>query len=114
MPIPCLSRRYGAAVEQVLSLGPVQKLAELLPGLLKVRARSAFFPRRGPETPRYRRPQVALRPPVCVDAVARACAIAALAEPGAVAPVVDGTAAINALAEQPPARGISDLFGSSD
>ena len=51
---------------------------------------------------------------MCVDAVARACAIAALAEPGAVAPVVDGTAAINALAEQPPARGISDLFGSSD
>ena len=111
---PRVSAAYGAAVEQALSLAPVQKLAELLPGLLKVRARSAFFPRRGPETPRYRRPQVALRPPVCVDAVARACAIAALAEPGAVAPVVDGTAAINALAEQPPARGISDLFGSSD
>ena len=37
---PRVSAAYGAAVEQALSLAPVQKLAELLPGLLKVRTRA--------------------------------------------------------------------------
>lgn len=55
---PRVSAAYGAGVEEVLSLDLVQKLADALPGLIKV----------------------ALRPPVSADAVAAACANAALGE----------------------------------
>lgn len=85
---PRVSSWYGAFVEEVLSLGLVQKIADLLPGLLKV----------------------ALRPPVSVDAVAAACAASAL---GALeASDIDGTLAINAATNQPPATGFSDFTAS--
>ena len=53
---------------------------------------------------------MALRPPVSVDAVAAACAGAALGtvEPG----VLDGTAAINAATGRPTATGLSDAIAS--
>jgi len=51
---------------------------------------------------------VALRPPVNVDAVAAACAAHALGECGATE--LDGTAAINAVAALPPARGLTNAI----
>jgi len=76
-------------VEELLSAGPIQKLADALPGLLKV----------------------ALRPPVSVDAVAEACAAAALGRVDA--RVLDGTAAINEAAAQPAPTGLSELLGNA-
>ena len=80
-----VSEGYGAAVEELLSYPVFVKLADLLPGLLKV----------------------ALRPPVSCDAVAAACAKIALGD--APAAVLDGTAAINAVAGLPKASGLSDF-----
>ena len=51
---------------------------------------------------------VALRPPVNVDAVAATCAAHALGECGATE--LDGTAAINAVAALPPARGLTNAI----
>ena len=55
---PRVTAAYGSGVEEVLSLAPIQALADAAPGLIKV----------------------ALRPPVSVEAVAMACASAALGE----------------------------------
>lgn len=83
---PRVTAGYGAAIEQILSNGVVTKLADALPGLLKV----------------------ALRPPVSVDAVAAACAGAAL---GTVpAATYDGTSAINGATGRPTATGLTDLL----
>lgn len=84
---PRVSAGYGSCVEELLSAAPLQKLADALPGLLKV----------------------ALRPPVSVDGVAAACAKAALGTADFAA--LDGTAAINAVAGLPPASGLTDLLG---
>lgn len=74
---PRVTGEYGAFIEGLLSAAPFTTLANLLPGLLKV----------------------ALRPPVSVDAVAAACARAAM---GMVeAEELDGTVAINAAADLP-------------
>ena len=82
---PRVTYGYGSAIEELLSAGPIGTLADALPGLLKV----------------------ALRPPVSVDAVAGACAKAALGEVSAEA--LDGTPEINAAAGAPAATGLSDL-----
>ena len=79
---PRVSLAYGSAVEEILSLKPIQALADAAPGLIKV----------------------ALRPPSSVDAVATACVKAALGEltTGAATRravgTLDGTEAINAAA----------------
>jgi len=75
---PRVTAEYGAFIESLLSAPPFKLLANVLPGLLKV----------------------ALRPPVSVDAVAAACARAAM---GAVEAgnVLDGTEQINAAADLP-------------
>ena len=91
---PRVSAAYGSAVEEVLSIGAVQALADAAPGLIKV----------------------ALRPPVSVDAVARACASAALGELATgdatrrAVGVLDGTAAIKAAAGDLPPRALSDAL----
>ena len=89
---PRVSAAYGRAVEEVLTLPPIQALADALPGLAKV----------------------ALRPPVSVEAVATACAKAALgalttgdATRRAVG-TLDGTEPIRAAAGQPPPKDLSE------
>ena len=83
---PRVTAGYGAAIEQILSNGLITKLADVLPGLIKV----------------------ALRPPVSVDAVAAACAGAAL---GTVpTKVYDGTAEINGATGRPTATGLTDFL----
>ena len=89
---PRVSSDYGYFVEDILSLGPIQALADLMPGLVKV----------------------ALRPPSSVESVATACAFAAsgkLASGQATRRAVgtlDGTAAIKAAAGEVPQSSISD------
>lgn len=82
---PRVNTGYGSGVEELLSSDLIQKVADALPGLIKV----------------------ALRPPVSVDAVASACSAAVL---GNAVGVIDGTAAINAAAGQPAATGLTDLI----
>ena len=92
----CRARRraYGSGVDRLLSFGLIETIADAAPGLIKV----------------------ALRPPVSVDAVAGACASAALgelAEDAATRRAVgelDGTAAIKAAAGDPPATGLTDAI----
>ena len=86
---PRVTAAYGSGVEEVLSLAPIQALADAAPGLIKV----------------------ALRPPVSVEAVATACASAALGELAQgdatrrAVGVLDGTVAIKAAAgELTPTR----------
>ena len=86
---PRVTAAYGSGVEEVLSLAPIQALADVAPGLIKV----------------------ALRPPVSVEAVATACASAALGELAEgdatrrAVGVLDGTVAIKAAAgELTPTR----------
>ena len=86
---PRVTAAYGSGVEEVLSLAPIQALADAAPGLIKV----------------------ALRPPVSVEAVATACASAALGELAEgdatrrAVGVLDGTVAIKAAAgELTPTR----------
>ena len=59
---PRVNYEYGSGVEELLSLPPFKFLADVTPGLIKV----------------------ALRPPVCVDSVAAACARAAMDESGSI------------------------------
>lgn len=82
---PRVTSAYGSGVEELLSNGVITKVADALPGLIKV----------------------ALRPPVSVDAVAGACAAAAMGDLNA--GTYDGTAAINTAVKRPPATGLSDF-----
>jgi nucleoside-diphosphate-sugar epimerase len=84
---PRVNAAYGSGVEELLSSDLIQKLANALPGLIKV----------------------ALRPPVSVDAVAGACSAAVL---GNAVGVLDGTAQINSAAGQPAATGLTDFINS--
>ena len=81
---PRVNADYGSGVEQLLSLPPIKIVADALPsGLIKA----------GPvEKLPVGLVKVALRPPVSVEAVAGACAAAAMGEASG---VLDGTAAIN-------------------
>jgi nucleoside-diphosphate-sugar epimerase len=89
---PRVTSEYGSIIDQLLSLPPIQICADLLPGMVKV----------------------ALRPPVSVDALAGACAAAAM---GTLAPdsdggplILDGTKAINAVMKTPPSTGLVDAI----
>eukprot|EP01082_Thalassiosira_pseudonana_P008244 g7366.t1 g7366 contig24:445374-446600(+) len=84
---PRVNFEYGSGVEELLFLPPFKALANITPGLIKV----------------------ALRPPVCVDSVAAACAKAALDESGSL-PVLDGTEQINAYSGQPKSTGLTDAL----
>lgn len=53
---------------------------------------------------------MALRPPVCVESVAAACAKAALDESGTDLPTIDGTEAINAYSGYPKSTGLTDAL----
>lgn len=86
---PRVNTGYGSGVEELLSNDLIQKVADKMPGLIKV----------------------ALRPPVSVDAVAGAAAAAALGS-GAKDAVLDGTIAINEAVGQAPATGLSDFASS--
>lgn len=89
---PRVNTAYGSGIEELLSSPVFCWLADNTPGMIKV----------------------ALRPPSSVDAVAQACALAALgalAEDSATRRAVgtlDGTAAINESTGLPAARGLSD------
>ena len=83
---PRVNYEYGSGVEELLMLPPFKILADITPGLIKV----------------------ALRPPVCVDSVAAACAKAAMDESGADLPVLDGTEDINGYSGQPKSTGLTD------
>ena len=83
---PRVNDGYGSAVEEILSNGIVQKIADVMPGLIKV----------------------ALRPPVSVDAVAGAVVSATLG--GVTDSKLDGTFAINKAADRPAATGLSDAI----
>ena len=91
---PRVSAAYGSGVEELLSFGLIETIADAAPGLIKV----------------------ALWPPVSVDAVAGACASAALGELAEGAATrravgeLDGTAAIKAAAGDPPATGLTDAI----
>lgn len=74
---PRVTAEYGAFIEGLLSAAPFKLLADVMPGLIKI----------------------ALRPPVSVDAVAAACARAAMGSVDAA--TLDGTEAINAAADLP-------------
>jgi nucleoside-diphosphate-sugar epimerase len=83
---PRVNYAYGSAVEELLSLGLFQALADATPGLIKV----------------------ALRPPSSVDAVAAACASAALGEIDG--GILDGTPAINSATDHPAATGLTEAL----
>mmetsp|Transcript_12689 Transcript_12689/g.22825 ORF Transcript_12689/g.22825 Transcript_12689/m.22825 type:complete len:317 (-) Transcript_12689:1318-2268(-) len=83
---PRVNYEYGSGVEELLMLPPFKILADITPGLIKV----------------------ALRPPVCVDSVAAACAKAAMDDSGADLPVLDGTEDINGYSGQPKSTGLTD------
>ena len=85
---PRVNYEYGSGVEELLMLPPFKILADVTPGLIKV----------------------ALRPPVCVDSVAGACAKAALDDSGADLPVLDGTDDINEYSGQPKSTGLTDAL----
>ena len=85
---PRVNFEYGSAVEELLMLPPFKVLADVSPGLIKV----------------------ALRPPVCVDSVATACAKAALDESCDNLPVLDGTVDINKYSGQPESTGLTDAL----
>ena len=86
---PRVNYEYGSGVEELLFLPPFKFLADITPGLIKV----------------------ALRPPVCVDSVAAACAKAAVDDSGADLPTtLDGTEAINAYSGQPKSTGLTDAL----
>lgn len=84
---PRVNNGYGAGVEELLSNGIIQKVADVMPGLIKV----------------------ALRPPVSVDAVAGAAAAAAL---GKASGSLDGTFAINEAAGQPASTALTDAIAN--
>jgi nucleoside-diphosphate-sugar epimerase len=92
---PRVSAAYGSGVEEVLSLPPIQALADAAPGLIKV----------------------ALRPPVSVEAVATACASAALGEltqgdaTRRAVGSLDGTVAIKAAAGELTPTNLGDGIG---
>ena len=85
---PRVNFEYGSGVEELLFLPPFKILADITPGLIKV----------------------ALRPPVCVDSVAAACAKAALDDSGVDLPTLDGTEQINAYSGQPKSTGLTDAL----
>eukprot|EP00566_Odontella_aurita_P036166 CAMPEP_0113536392 /NCGR_PEP_ID=MMETSP0015_2-20120614/6232_1 /TAXON_ID=2838 /ORGANISM="Odontella" /LENGTH=318 /DNA_ID=CAMNT_0000435745 /DNA_START=103 /DNA_END=1059 /DNA_ORIENTATION=- /assembly_acc=CAM_ASM_000160 len=84
---PRVTDAYGSFIDELLSKELFKFLADLLPGLLGV----VFLP------------------PVSVDAVAKACAGAAI---GAITEkVLDGSEEINKAADQPAATGLTDFIG---
>lgn len=83
---PRVNFEYGSGVEELLSLGVFKVLADILPGLIKV----------------------ALRPPSSVDAVAAACASAALGE--IQGGVLDGASEINSATNHPAATGLTEAL----
>jgi len=92
---PRVNDAYGSFIDQLLSLGLIQKLADVSPGLIKV----------------------ALRPPVSVDAVAGACVNGILKVNSSTSSTSTGTTTIldtakdiNTMANQKPATGINDAI----
>ena len=84
---PRVTTEYGSLIEELLSLGIFNALADVTPGMIKV----------------------ALRPPSSVTAVAEACVSAAVEGP-ALGKVLDGGAAINDITNQPKATGLTDAI----
>jgi nucleoside-diphosphate-sugar epimerase len=84
---PRVNTDYGSMVDQMLSFPPIQLVADVIPGIIKV----------------------ALRPPVSVEAVAGACAAAAMGKLAGTT-VVDGTVAINAVTNPPASTGLTDAL----
>ena len=93
---PRVTKDYGSMIDQLLSFPPIQICADLVPGMIKV----------------------ALRPPVSVEALAGACAAAALGTlqqqqrngDGDGPLTLDGTKAINAAMNVPPSTGLVDAI----
>jgi hypothetical protein len=85
---PRVADGYGSGVEELLSNGIINKIADIAPGTIKI----------------------ALRPPVSADAVAGACARAALGKLDE--RVLDTTAKINQAAGAPAATGLSDFIAT--
>jgi len=88
---PRVNDAYGSFIDQLLSFGIIQKLADVSPGLIKV----------------------ALRPPVSVDAVAGACVNGILkvnSSSKGTTTILDTAKDINTMANQKPATGINDAI----
>lgn len=85
---PRVNTEYGSFIEELLSLPPIQILAGITPGLIKV----------------------ALRAPSSVDAVAAACSSAAMGGGDCLGKTLDGTKAINEATNQPDATGLTDVL----
>eukprot|EP00967_Tisochrysis_lutea_P021338 scaffold24240_cov27-Tisochrysis_lutea.AAC.3 len=85
---PRVASGYGSAVEEILSNGIISKIADIMPGTIKI----------------------ALRPPVSAEAVAGACVNAALGKIDE--RELDTTAKINKAAGAPAATGFSDFVAA--
>jgi nucleoside-diphosphate-sugar epimerase len=83
---PRVNAAYGSFIDQLLSFGLIQIVADITPGLIKV----------------------ALRAPVAVESVANACVEGVLNPKGLV--VLDTAKDINAASGQPPATGVEDAI----
>jgi len=81
---PRVTSDYGSFIEELLSLGVFNFLADITPGLIKV----------------------ALRAPSSVEAVAGACVDAALGD--SAGKTLEGCVEINEASGQPPATGLTD------
>eukprot|EP00554_Chaetoceros_debilis_P007147 CAMPEP_0194075824 /NCGR_PEP_ID=MMETSP0149-20130528/2749_1 /TAXON_ID=122233 /ORGANISM="Chaetoceros debilis, Strain MM31A-1" /LENGTH=358 /DNA_ID=CAMNT_0038756409 /DNA_START=68 /DNA_END=1144 /DNA_ORIENTATION=- len=83
---PRVTSDYGSFIEELLSLGVFNFLADITPGLIKV----------------------ALRAPSSVEAVAGACVDAALGDSDSSGKTLEGCVEINEASGQPPATGLTD------
>jgi len=83
---PRVTSEYGSFIEELLSLGVFNFLADITPGLIKV----------------------ALRAPSSVEAVAGACVDAALGDSDSSGKTLEGCVEINEASGQPPATGLTD------
>ena len=87
---PRVNTAYGALIDQLLSFGLIQTVADVAPGLIKV----------------------ALRPPVAVESVAGACVAGILSEESGVT-VLDTSSAINEASGQAASTGLDDAIAWS-
>jgi len=85
---PRVNTAYGSFIDQLLSFGLIQALADVTPGLIKV----------------------ALRPPVSAASVAGACVDGVLNPQSNGVRILDSAKDINAASGQPPAKGVDEAI----
>jgi len=85
---PRVNTAYGSFIDQLLSIGLIQAVADITPGLIKV----------------------ALRPPVLAESVAGACVDGVLNPQRSGVRVLDSAKDINEASGQAPATGVTDAI----